>query len=157
MILAMGMSACLKYSQRRWNRRTGCSRLGNRHGHPVWCIGNGNGWARIHAELVRLIERLRRGVEISDRTLATDSIIQVGPGGHFLEEPLTLENLRSGEFISETCFDRLGERSPNRFEDSLLARAHRRVEELIAAHVPAVSGKTRKAVDRWTDRQCRGI
>lgn len=111
----------------------------------------------IHADLVRLIARLRRGVEISDRTMAADSIIQAGPGGHFLEEPLTLENLRSGEFITETCFDRLGERSPNRFEDSLLARAHRRVEELIAAHVPAVSGKTREAVERWTDRQCRGL
>lgn len=111
----------------------------------------------IHADLVRLLERVRLGVEVSDKMLAVESIIQAGPGGHFLEDPLTLEMLRSGEFFTSDCFDRLGERSPNRFEDSLVARAHVRVEELLSAHTPEVPGHTAEAVHHWADRRCAAL
>jgi len=107
----------------------------------------------IHSDLARLIARLRQGIEVTDRTLGVESIVQVGPGGHFLEEPLTLENLRSGEFFTDGCFDRLGERSPNRFEDGILARAHERVEALLASHAPAVPGNVIEAVQRWADKR----
>jgi len=111
----------------------------------------------IHSDLLRLIGRLRLGVEVSDKMLGTDAIIQAGPGGHFLEDPLTLEMLRSGEFFTGGCFDRTGERSPNRFEDSLLARAHRRVEELLATHVPAVPEEVVEAVHRWAADKCAAL
>jgi trimethylamine:corrinoid methyltransferase-like protein len=111
----------------------------------------------IHSDLLRLIERIRLGVEVSDKMLAADSIIQAGPGGHFLEDPLTLEMLRSGEFFTAGCFDRTGERSPNRFEDSLLARAHRRVEELLAAHTPAVPENVAEEVHRWATNKCAAL
>jgi len=103
----------------------------------------------IHSDLLRLVARLRMGVEVSDRTLAADAIIQSGPGGHFLEDPLTLEMLRSEEFHTTGCFDRSGEHSPNRFEDSMLARAHERVEELLSAHVPGVPEGIVAEVHRW--------
>jgi len=108
----------------------------------------------IHSDLLRLLGRIRLGVEINDKMLAADSIIQAGPGGHFLEDPLTLEMLRSGEFFTAGCFDRTGERSPNRFEDSLLARAHHRVEELVAAHRPAVPEDVAEKVHRWAAHKC---
>ncbi len=111
----------------------------------------------IHSDLARLIGRIRMGVEVSDKMLAADSIIQAGPGGHFLEDPLTLEMLRSGEFFTAGCFDRLGERSPNRFEDSLLARAHRRVEGLLAVHTPAVPESVAEEVHRWAARKCDAL
>lgn len=111
----------------------------------------------IHADLARLISRIGLGVEVSDKMLAADAIIQAGPGGHFLEDPLTLEMLRSGEFFTEGCFDRTGERSPNRFEDSLLARAHRRVEALLAAHTPAVTENVAEEVHRWAARKCEAL
>jgi len=111
----------------------------------------------IHSDLLRLIERIRLGVEVSDKMLASESIIQAGPGGHFLEDPLTLEMLRSGEFFTDGCFDRTGERSPNRFEDSLLARAHRRVEELLATHTPAVPETVAEAVHRWAADKCAAL
>ena len=111
----------------------------------------------IHSDLLRLLDRIRLGVEVSEEMLAADSIIQAGPGGHFLEDPLTLKMLRSGEFFTAGCFDRTGERSPNRFEDSLLARAHRRVEELLATHVPAVPEEVAEAVRRWAADKCAAV
>ena len=95
----------------------------------------------IHADLLRLLDRIRLGVAVSEEMLAADAIIQAGPGGHFLEDPLTLKMLRSGEFFTAGCFDRTGERSPNRFEDSLLAPRPPRVEDLLAAHTPDVPGR----------------
>lgn len=104
----------------------------------------------IHSDLARLIERLRQGIEVTDETLAVESVIRAGPGGHFLEDPLTLRNLRSGEFFDGGCFDRLGERSPNRPEDSLLVRAHERVEQTLESHVPDVPDAVVDTVQRWT-------
>ena len=65
--------------------------------------------------------------------------------------------LRSGEFFTAGCFDRTGERSPNRFEDSLLARAHCRVEELLATHAPAVPEEVAEAVRRWAADKCAAL
>ncbi len=110
----------------------------------------------IHSDLLRLLERIRGGIEVSDRMLDVEAIVERGPGGHFLEAPLTLEMLRSEEFFTEGCFDRLGERSPNLPGDSLLARAHRRVEELLVSHAPRVSPEVARAVQRWADGHCAG-
>ena len=106
----------------------------------------------IHADLVDLIGRIGSGMDASERMLDMESIISVGPGGMFLTEPLTLEMLRSGEFYTGGCFDRLGEQSPNRFEDSMLARAHATVEAL-SARVPAVPEKTKADIHRWAEEK----
>ena len=65
--------------------------------------------------------------------------------------------LRSEEFFTSGCFDRLGERSPNRFDDSLLANAHQRAEELISAHTPAVPQKVIEEIRRWAEKKCDAL
>lgn len=40
-----------------------------------------------------------RGIEVSDRTLAADVIEAVGPGGEFLGQRHTLENLQREHYI----------------------------------------------------------
>jgi len=50
-------------------------------------------------ELLGMIERLARGVEVSDETLAVDVIDKVGPGGHFLAQKHTMEHHRREHFI----------------------------------------------------------
>ncbi len=109
----------------------------------------------IHSDLLRLTDRLRKGIDLSDEMLDTDSIIETGAGGHFLEDPLTIDMLRSGEFFTTGCFDRLGEQSANRFEDSMLARAHGRVEELVSSHTPAVPENIARNVHRWAEKACQ--
>lgn len=108
----------------------------------------------IHSDLVRLLKRIGMGIEVSDKMLDEESIIQAGPGGHFLEDPLTLQMLRSGEFFTTGCFDRLGERSPNRPEDSMLARAHAQVEKLLSTHTVAVPEKVIEEIRRWAVTAC---
>jgi trimethylamine--corrinoid protein Co-methyltransferase len=105
----------------------------------------------MQADTLELLTRIAAGIEVSDRTLAAESIISVGPGGTFLMEPLTIEMLRSGEFYTGGCFDRLGEQSPNRAEDSMLARAHERVEAL-AARPAALPAGLADEIHRWAER-----
>ncbi|MGQ9545479.1 MAG: trimethylamine methyltransferase family protein, partial [Candidatus Bathycorpusculaceae bacterium] len=55
----------------------------------------------IDAEIVRIVFRIAQGIEVSDNTLALNIIRKVGPGGNFLAEKHTLENLRREHFIPE--------------------------------------------------------
>jgi trimethylamine---corrinoid protein Co-methyltransferase len=103
----------------------------------------------MQADLAQLLERIAAGIDTSDRMLGYDSIAAAGPGGHFLEDPLTIQMLRSGEFFTGGSFDRLGERSPNDPKDSMLARAHARVEQLLATHEPAVKPAVSEEIHRW--------
>jgi len=46
------------------------------------------------AEQIRWVKQFIRGLQVADETLAIQPISEVGPGGHFLEHPHTLRNLR---------------------------------------------------------------
>ncbi|MHC4916744.1 MAG: trimethylamine methyltransferase family protein, partial [Planctomycetota bacterium] len=45
-------------------------------------------------EIVEYTNRIARGIEVSETTLALDVIHEIGPRGHFLESEHTLENFR---------------------------------------------------------------
>lgn len=57
-------------------------------------------------EIIGLVRRLMRGIEITPETLALDVIDQVGPGGSFLDTPHTLQNYRQVWY--PRVFDRRG-------------------------------------------------
>ena len=103
----------------------------------------------IQADLAQQIERIGEGIDTSGRKLACESIAAVGPGGNFLTEDLTLEMLRSDEFYTRGIFDRRGEGRVESPEDTLLTRAHARVEDLLAAHKPALCERTVEEIHRW--------
>jgi len=73
--------------------------------------------------------RFLGGAIDTDTHLALENIKRVGPGGHYLEDDLTLELLRAGEFFSCDLFDY---DSFHGDHPSLLERAHRRGEALVA-------------------------
>jgi len=50
-------------------------------------------------EFLGMVERLAKGVEVSDETLAVDVIDKVGPGGNFLAQKHTREHHRKEHFI----------------------------------------------------------
>jgi len=50
-------------------------------------------------EFLGMVERLARGVEVSDETLAVDVIDKVGPGGNFLAQKHTREHFMKEHFI----------------------------------------------------------
>jgi trimethylamine--corrinoid protein Co-methyltransferase len=61
----------------------------------------------IDNELCGTAYRLIEGITVDETTLATDLIIKVGPGGHFLSEKHTRENLFKEHFTPSAIFDRL--------------------------------------------------
>lgn len=106
----------------------------------------------IHTELAQLMKHLRAGIEVTDEKLSADSIMEVGPRGQFLDQDLTVKLLHSSEFFTPATFDMLGERGAS-FENSLLARAHERVEHLVASHKPGVRPSVVAEVQRWAEKR----
>ncbi|MBN1673235.1 MAG: trimethylamine methyltransferase family protein [Kiritimatiellae bacterium] len=52
-------------------------------------------------EILGMSQRVLRGIEVSDETLATDLIIEKGPGQDFLVEPHTLDHMRDEFFMPQ--------------------------------------------------------
>ncbi|MBC8462851.1 trimethylamine methyltransferase family protein [Candidatus Bathyarchaeota archaeon] len=82
--------------------------------------------------------RLLEGIRVDDVSLATDLITKVGPGGHFLGEKHTRENLRREQYMPSSVLDRL---SPDAWvkegaKDSAW-RARERVRDILSKHTPA--------------------
>ena len=63
--------------------------------------------AVITNEIAGMVQRIARGVEVNDETLAVDVIREVGPGGHFLSHKHTLKWVRDA-FMPQ-LFDRTSE------------------------------------------------
>jgi len=58
-------------------------------------------------EIAGMVQRIARGVEVNDETLAVDVIREVGPGGHFMSHKHTLKWARDA-FMPQ-LFDRTSE------------------------------------------------
>jgi trimethylamine:corrinoid methyltransferase-like protein len=56
------------------------------------------------AELIRMITRVVKGIDVSDGAVALDVIQQVGPGGEFVTHDHTYDHMR--ELSQSTLFDR---------------------------------------------------
>jgi trimethylamine--corrinoid protein Co-methyltransferase len=88
----------------------------------------------IDADILQGVQRLRRGVAVSRDTLGEEAIERVGPGGDFLMDSHTLQWMRSDEYWLSPLANRQGTTG-----QTMLERAHERVEALLAEHTPSVS------------------
>jgi len=89
----------------------------------------------IDAEIVGMAKRLVRGVDDSEVPLALEVMRQVGHEGNFLKNKHTRRYFRQEDYIPTEVIDR--DFRQNWFDKGALdinARAHRRVQELIAAY-----------------------
>jgi len=59
----------------------------------------------IDNEIIGMVMRALKGIEVSEETLALEVIDKVGPGGNFLAEPHTIAHMRS-EFFFPKVSDR---------------------------------------------------
>ena len=89
---------------------------------------------------------LARGIRTDDLHLGVENLRKAGPGGSFLSDDLTLRFLRGGEFFHNEVFDTSAESGGGK---AMLARAHDKVEELIAAYRCPVPEKVREDVQRY--------
>jgi len=91
----------------------------------------------IDAEIVGMAKRLVRGVDDSDQPLALDVMREVGHKGNFLATKHTVSHYKTEDYVPSPVIDR--DYRQTWFDKGALdanTRAHRRVEELIAAYEP---------------------
>jgi trimethylamine--corrinoid protein Co-methyltransferase len=60
----------------------------------------------IDNEILGMAMRVVQGIEVTDETLALDTIDTVGPGGHFLMADHTLRHMRSELYYPSAVVDR---------------------------------------------------
>jgi len=83
----------------------------------------------IDVDLWQQANRVFRGLDTAELDEACDAIRRVGPGGNFLDDEQTLRLMRSSEIYFSDLANREGERGAG-----MLARAHDKVERILAAH-----------------------
>ena len=104
----------------------------------------------LHHDLIEMLERFRRGIDLSGEKLAVDAIVSAGPRGNFLTDPLTLKYLRSDEHFYAPCFEMCpGTKDVKTMEQ----RAQERAEDLIRTHKPAVPPDRLEQVRRYVARE----
>jgi len=104
----------------------------------------------IDNDMLGNVQRLVRGIEVTDETLSYDVIRDtVFDTGHFLDQPQTLELMRS-EFLYPDVADR---RTPDEWQASaredIYALAHRKVKKTLSSHYP-------KYINAKADERIRG-
>jgi trimethylamine--corrinoid protein Co-methyltransferase len=85
-------------------------------------------------EMAAMIRRMYAEVEVSDATLAGESIARVGPGGGFLGERETAKRIRAGEHYLPTVSDRLSWEKWAETGTTENDVAAAKVEDLLARH-----------------------
>jgi len=99
-------------------------------------------------EIVEMVERVARGIEVSDETLAVGVLSKLGPGGDFLAQRHTLEHFRKEHWIP-----RLTNRSPrSEWEQAgskdVVERAEEEADRILKIHQPEpLEGDIRKELE----------
>jgi trimethylamine--corrinoid protein Co-methyltransferase len=88
-------------------------------------------------EIMAGLHRISRGFEVTEQTIALETIRSVGPGGSFLGEPHTLRHLRTGEhwmadISNRVVYDTWVEHG----REDVVALARSRARELLNEHGP---------------------
>lgn len=111
-------------------------------------LGNANGMSAeqmiIQNELLSMVEYYKRGVDLKNLDRDYESIKQIGIGGNYMMDDLTLENLGSDEFFESDIFDLTGiykEKTASIYE-----KAHQKVNEIVKNHKPVLSEKSQENI-----------
>jgi len=87
------------------------------------------------------IRRIMKGIEVSETSLAVDVIEAVGPGGHFLAQKHTREQLKKERWFPKIS-NRLGLQEWKKEKQDLWQRARKEVKEILQTHHPQPLEKT---------------
>jgi trimethylamine--corrinoid protein Co-methyltransferase len=92
----------------------------------------------IDHEMCAQINRILAGIAVTDEKLGIDAIEKVGPGGHFLNQKHTLNNLDE-----EHCLPELSDRDSHELwcekgKPGLVENARDRVRQILKDHKPKV-------------------
>jgi trimethylamine--corrinoid protein Co-methyltransferase len=106
----------------------------------------------IDDHLLQMVGRFLDGVDSSDEMWAIEQIEQVGPGGSFLTEPLTLKLMRSGEMYTSPLVNMEEERGP-----SMVERAHEQVHEILSTHRSPVPEPVIEELQQYVEQRSKKL
>jgi trimethylamine:corrinoid methyltransferase-like protein len=104
----------------------------------------------IDVDLWHSANRLFQGVDTTDLEESFEVIRRVGHGGSYLDDPQTLRLMRGGEVYHSDIVNRDGPEGAD-----MLARAHCKVERILATHRYAPSPEVVDGVARYVARRRR--
>lgn len=102
----------------------------------------------LDAEIAQMTRRMLRGIEVTDQTLALDSIGRVGPGGNFLNDDHTLDHVMEEVDQSEifSCYP--WETGHSSGWEDIVTRARRLAKEKMEAeYAPALTPDQEREID----------
>ncbi len=94
----------------------------------------------IDAEIISMLDRLVRGMDVNEETLAFDTIKNVGIGGNFLSEEHTAAHFRK-ELWLPTIIKRLNPSAWNQEKPDMLREAGKKVKEILSSRDPRALNK----------------
>lgn len=109
----------------------------------ITCVGTtesttagGHALAVIDNDLIGMVRRTLRGIEVTDETLALDVIKKVGPNGSYIMESHTLEHFRQELYFSQIVDQEKREVWQQKGERGMLEKARDRARKILAEHRP---------------------
>lgn len=92
--------------------------------------------AVIDNEIIGMVERMARGIEVNDTSLALDVIKNVGPAGNYLMEAHTQMNFRSEHFIPKISTRDAREIWKKNGRKEMVENAREEARRILSAHEP---------------------
>ena len=89
-------------------------------------------------EIIAMVKRIMRGIEVNEESLALDVIDKVGPGGNFLPEKHTLQHFRKEHWHPKLMDRSSYERWRQAGEKTLGQRVSEKVKEILNEYRPEV-------------------
>jgi trimethylamine--corrinoid protein Co-methyltransferase len=85
----------------------------------------------IDNEVLGMVMRACRGIEVNDKTLAVDVIAQAGPGGNFVSARHTRRHMRKEHYAPQLSDREMRETWMTQGARTTPQRAHERVQEVL--------------------------
>ncbi len=103
-------------------------------------------------ELIGMLKRFERGIEVNDETLAIDLISDLKWSENYMDQMHTAQRFRSELFLSNLIEHEVRDAWESKGSKSILDRCEEKVEELVANHKPnKVSRKLEDDMQRYID------
>ena len=87
-------------------------------------------------EIIAMVKRIMRGIEVNEQTLALEVIDRVGPGGNFLLQQHTRDHFRKEHWVPELIDRNNYERWVQLGSKTMRQRVNEKVKRILAEHQP---------------------
>jgi trimethylamine--corrinoid protein Co-methyltransferase len=110
----------------------------------------------IEDEIVRWVQRIIRGSPVNEATMATEDIMQLSVGGHYLESEHTLTHFKNELLLTKLSDRRSWEQWYSDGAKDIVKRAHEQVLQILSSSKPVqgIPENNQDAVDNFVSEVC---